>query len=567
MEYKPWFERKPFLLNEEIAELNSCGFSFIVVEYLREHARKIVLKGTIPIDNDSIELELEYPSEFPYFPIVVKAKDQVLSRHQNPFEKNLCVIPHDQEGWDSTMTGADMVKQAIRLLEDSRKGQEALAANEVDSPEPWSNFLPFTQTPLFLSENIPQDVNEVGTYLISGYDGHKMEVTGKVGVLPHFYYVLEEINEGSFKSAIKNHYPFQQNQARVKFTGYCFCLPTPPSYDIQDPHIVLEHLENLYSNKTEVLNLKRQLHQYRKLKPIVRKKTTPPQFALIFEEENYERNNFRKAFIWGIYNHEEKRFLYSNTQYLNKEEHYRRIPDLSQLDSKKVFIAGLGSLGSAVAIELGKSGVGSFVLADRDSLEVGNLVRHTGTMDYIGMRKSKVLEEQILAHYPFAKVERVDGFIGYDVDIMNTIYERVNSVDLIINLSAEDSVIYTFNRLSLELHIPVIHAWISNGAWGGRVIRTLPGKTGCYHCFLAKETVELSSSPEGEIYPRGCGFPTFAGASFDIYTVATQTARLAVQTLLGHELKYDQIIVQNYPEPKIKLEKNSRNPECMFCGD
>jgi len=567
MRYIPWFERKPLLLEEEFAELNQNAYSFIVDEEAKEQARKIILKGTVQIDNDSVELELEYPSEFPYFPIVVRAKGESLYRHQNPFEKNLCVIPHDQDGWDSTMTGADMVSQAIRLLEDSRKGQEAIAANEVDSPEPWSNFLPFSHTPLFISENISMDVKGVGEYLISCYDGHKIEVERKPGTTTQLYYVLEEIKDSRTASEISKPFPFQKQPVRARAEGNCFYLPEPPKFNILNPDAVLGHLDGIYHDTPEFIKFKRTIQHYRSLKPKERKNRNPPHFALIFEEENYERNNLRNAFIWGIYNHDENKFSFCNTQYVNKEEHFRRIPDLYQLDSKKVLIAGLGSLGSAVAIELGKSGVGSFVLADRDTLDAGNLVRHTGTMDYIGMRKSKVLEEQILSHYPFAKIERVDGIIGHDVEMMDVIYEKASAVDLLLNLTAEENVIHSFNRLSLELCVPVIHAWISNGAWGGRVIRTIPGKTGCYHCFLAKENAQLSSSPEGEIYPRGCGFPTFSGASFDIYSVATQTARFAVQTLLDKEVDFDQIIVQNYPQPQIKLEKIVLNTDCRLCGE
>lgn len=523
------------------------------------------------MNGEEVELELVYPSEFPTQRIVIKANEKNLFRHQNPFEKNLCVIPHEQYGWDSSMTGAFMVKQAIRLLEDVEKGSEAVEENEVESPEPWSNYIKFEYLPLFITEHLPGSLGQTGTFTITRYFGHYYENREQITLQEH-HYVLEELRQLGEQIELPKTLPFQQKEKFVKQeSGMWFHLTQAPSINLYEPKTVLEELFRAFGeNNKEVAQLKSQISKYKLLQASKNNKGKdqfPPHFAFIFDEENYERNQYRKAFIWGVYDYKRNRIMFSKPQYITKDEYFRRIPELTSLDNKKVLVAGLGSLGSAVAIELGKSGVGSFILMDKDMMDVGNLVRHTGTLDYVGMRKTKLLEEQILSHYPFAQIEKLDYFIGHDVDVMEQIYQKVSEVDLVINLTAEESVIRIFNRLSVELDKSVVHAWISNGAWGGRVLRTIPMQTGCYLCEGEQDDIKIASSPIEEIYPRGCGFPTFAGASFDIYEIATQTVRMAVNTLLGRELDYDHIIVQNYPFPKVDVLPHKRDSDCPLCGD
>ncbi|PWW26612.1 molybdopterin/thiamine biosynthesis adenylyltransferase [Cytobacillus oceanisediminis] len=570
MNYQTWFERRPELLEEEIHSFIEQDLNFLLDEQVKKDMRGIVFKGTVDVNGEEVELELIYPSEFPSQRIVIKASERNLFRHQNPFEKNLCVIPHDQYGWDSSMTGAFMVKQAIRLLEDIETGVEAVEKNEVESPEPWSNYLRFENVPLFITEHLPDSLGETGTFTIARYFGHYYENKEQV-TFQDYHYVLEGIKQLGEQFELPKTLPFQRwNKPFPLENGLWFHLKEPPNFNIYEPKAVVEELGHMYgeSNK-DVAQLKSQINKYKFAQLPKNKKgrdQLPPHFAFIFDEENYERNQYRKAFIWGVYDFNTKSIKYSKPHYLTKDEHFKRIPELTSLDSKRVLIAGLGSLGSAVALELGKSGVGSLMLMDKDMLDVGNLVRHTGTIDYVGMRKTKLLEEQILSHYPFAHVEKLDYFIGHDVEVMERIYQKVSEVDLVINLTAEESVIRIFNRLSLELDKPVIHGWISNGAWGGRVLRTIPMQTGCYLCESEQDDITVASSPIEEIYPRGCGFPTFAGASFDIYGIATQTVRMAVDTLLERKLDYDHIIVQNYPYPKVEVFPHKRDKDCPLCG-
>lgn len=70
-----------------------------------------------------------------------------------------------------------------------------------------------------------------------------------------------------------------------------------------------------------------------------------------------------------------------------------------------VGIAGLGGLGSAVAVALARIGVGRLILADFDVVEPSNLNRQQYFIDQIGMTKTEALEANLRRINPYVKYE------------------------------------------------------------------------------------------------------------------------------------------------------------------
>ena len=80
--------------------------------------------------------------------------------------------------------------------------------------------------------------------------------------------------------------------------------------------------------------------------------------------------------------------------------------DIQQkLDGSTVGIAGLGGLGSNIAVHLARLGVGRLVLVDFDTVEVSNLNRQHYTMKDIGIPKTLALLEQLEAINPYLQYE------------------------------------------------------------------------------------------------------------------------------------------------------------------
>lgn len=70
-----------------------------------------------------------------------------------------------------------------------------------------------------------------------------------------------------------------------------------------------------------------------------------------------------------------------------------------------VGIAGLGGLGSNIAVMLARTGIGRLVLADFDVVEPSNLNRQNYCIRHLGMAKTDALAEQILDINPYITVE------------------------------------------------------------------------------------------------------------------------------------------------------------------
>lgn len=75
-----------------------------------------------------------------------------------------------------------------------------------------------------------------------------------------------------------------------------------------------------------------------------------------------------------------------------------------RLDAARVAIAGLGGLGSNVAVSLTRIGVGHLHLVDFDTVDVTNLNRQQYFAHQIGMAKTEVLAQNLKAINPYLDV-------------------------------------------------------------------------------------------------------------------------------------------------------------------
>ncbi|HEY3411275.1 MAG TPA: sulfur carrier protein ThiS adenylyltransferase ThiF [Propionicimonas sp.] len=84
----------------------------------------------------------------------------------------------------------------------------------------------------------------------------------------------------------------------------------------------------------------------------------------------------------------------------------RNMTSVSQrLASAKVLIAGLGGLGSNIAVMLTRIGIGRLRLVDFDVVELSNLNRQHYFLAHLGMPKTDALRAQLLAINPHLDVE------------------------------------------------------------------------------------------------------------------------------------------------------------------
>ncbi len=117
------------------------------------------------------------------------------------------------------------------------------------------------------------------------------------------------------------------------------------------------------------------------------------------------------------------------------------IPDKSELESLMmsrhtpgvhnriknsiVGIAGIGGLGTAVAIALTRIGIGKLILVDFDVVEPSNLNRQQFFIDQIGLPKVDALKENLHRINPFVEVETHNEQIIEDILVTKIIWFHI----------------------------------------------------------------------------------------------------------------------------------------------
>ncbi|MGI6010738.1 MAG: sulfur carrier protein ThiS adenylyltransferase ThiF [Ruminococcus sp.] len=90
---------------------------------------------------------------------------------------------------------------------------------------------------------------------------------------------------------------------------------------------------------------------------------------------------------------------------LDKAKDSRFSPEIHQkLKAASVGIAGLGGLGSHIAVMLARSGIGHLHLIDFDVVDISNLNRQAYTTLHLGMPKTEALTQILYEINPYMKV-------------------------------------------------------------------------------------------------------------------------------------------------------------------
>jgi len=124
----------------------------------------------------------------------------------------------------------------------------------------------------------------------------------------------------------------------------------------------------------------------------------------------------------------------------------RHTPGIHQKIRKSVVgIAGLGGLGSAVAIALARIGVGRLILVDFDVVEPSNLNRQQYFIHQIGMPKVEALQENLSKINPYVRVqtynEKLDRKnvekIFKEAEVVVEAFDRADEKAMLINTVSE----------------------------------------------------------------------------------------------------------------------------------
>lgn len=216
-----------------------------------------------------------------------------------------------------------------------------------------------------------------------------------------------------------------------------------------------------------------------------------------------------------------------------------------QLRQTKVLLTGCGAIGSFVAQELARAGVGELSLLDHDVVEPGNSVRWVLGQKWWGFNKTDALAQHLGLNYPGTKVHIIDYQIGAATSServagkvkespVAVLHRMISEVDLVIDTTASPACQAALADLCNRSDTKLVIGYATEGALGGVV--GLPGSStqACWSCILcAFQEGRLPQPPrsEGKRHLNGCNSPTFTGESVDLQEVSLQVTRTAFSIL------------------------------------
>ncbi|MCM1110979.1 MAG: ThiF family adenylyltransferase [Clostridium sp.] len=169
-----------------------------------------------------------------------------------------------------------------------------------------------------------------------------------------------------------------------------------------------------------------------------------------------------------------------------KEDLYRRAKGLLEvgtLADRRVLIIGLGSGGAPIAVDLAKAGVGHFVLADFDRVELHNLSRHICDVNDLGRLKTDAVADAILGKNPYAEVVRLPIDINDDLDLLD---REIAAADVVMVCTDNNTSRYRVSELLVKNRTVGIFGRAVTRAEGGDVFIYRPGQA-CYFCLLGTD--------------------------------------------------------------------------------
>jgi molybdopterin/thiamine biosynthesis adenylyltransferase len=229
------------------------------------------------------------------------------------------------------------------------------------------------------------------------------------------------------------------------------------------------------------------------------------------------------------------------------------ILETTVLKDRAVLCIGLGTGGAHVAVELAKSGVGHFILVDRDRLSVGNVVRHPGGISQVGRAKVNVTRDLILEKNPNAQVDvhAVDVSFGNREKIAGL----VQAADLVVCGTDNRQSKLLINELCVSANKPAVYGGAFRRAYGGQILRVHPKESPCQQCFVSAlpeeaSDVEVSSQDDADaIAYSDRPVAVEPGLSLDVLPIATQLAKLALLELLADKSSTLNVLKRDFDAP------------------
>ncbi|MBB3231921.1 ThiF family adenylyltransferase [Halomonas stenophila] len=576
-----WWEKWPGRLEAEAQAFVECGIPYEIDSEAKEKGL-LIIQATFQWEKEEIPLTICFPDNYPYFPPKVTAPKCNL-RHQEPREGGLCLLAQEQDTWDTNDTIAEVISRQLPDILRINEGDPKAKHREEQTGIPIGAYMNYEINSHLLLPELPENISRgKGTLDLRLSNMHPLRG------------IACSANDETTNRKIGISAVVQQNTGiycNTKVTGYWAYLSSPPSS--LDAKTIIKEAEKDLGHP-----LPRNMHKFKEYR---KGQKHPLEYRLdIYAFAYHDELEHEKSIpTWIVVARRsvkgtartDAQLIRSHTE--SRQEVFKRIPEARPLEAATVTCIGLGSIGSPIAIELAKAGVGKIHLVDSDIVEPGNSVRWASGFGAAGHHKSLHIAQSIKINHPYTQVgEHIPiriGSTGYlaakngqKASHDEILHRAISDSDLIIDSSASTGVHHYLSSLSRDYRIPHIIVSSTHGAWGGRVARLTPGETGCWSCLLHYENDGSIPTPSDRVddeavQPHGCLDPTFTGTSFDLMSISMMATRLAVATLCrgsnnGYpDYAWDYSAISFRAEdaslctPSWKTSRIKQHPRCASC--
>jgi molybdopterin/thiamine biosynthesis adenylyltransferase len=191
-----------------------------------------------------------------------------------------------------------------------------------------------------------------------------------------------------------------------------------------------------------------------------------------------------------------------------------------------ITIVGLGSVGSFVAEQLTRSGIGHLNLIDHDAVEPANLSRTIYERRHIGLTKTDAAARTLLEINPglslslySQKLEEIEP---------HRLREIFTSSRLIVAATDNPRTQLNINRCSGFADKPSVYVGLYPRAHGGEIVTCVPKITPCFRCLVGRFRASSPQNPEGSIDYGTGRLRGEAALAADIHHVSCAATRMIV---------------------------------------
>jgi molybdopterin-synthase adenylyltransferase len=229
------------------------------------------------------------------------------------------------------------------------------------------------------------------------------------------------------------------------------------------------------------------------------------------------------------------------------------IPDIGEegqrkIRAAKIFVAGVGGLGSVSSYYLAAAGIGRLKIVDKDQVDYSNLNRQIiHWTENIGEKKTDSGSRKLKALNPHCSIDAVTA----EMDAKNYL-DLIGDSDLIIDAMDNMKARRLLNAASIQKGIPYIYGGVHQ--LDGLATTFIPGKTPCLECVFPHDSSESNPVPPGIL-------GAVPGVIACIQTIEAIKIITGIDGLLTGRLLCFSGFDMTFREFKI-----IRNPNCPVCG-